>query len=130
MEEEGPDPPVSATSSKRRRGACDIKSRPHRVSHKNYTTQESNAGEETPSLQLQHCPYCELCQSFVDVCLPTLESNSIPVLSRFLYVQASTRRKLDRLMLSCSCTRSSAVPCQSPHPVQMPRSPHLCHMSV
>ena len=28
-------------------------------------------------------------QSFVDVCLPTLESHSIPVLSRSMYAQAS-----------------------------------------
>ena len=29
-------------------------------------------------------------QRFVDLCLPTLESHSIPVLSRSLYAQAST----------------------------------------
>ena len=37
MAEEGPGPPFSATSGRRRHGACDIRSRPHRASHKGCT---------------------------------------------------------------------------------------------
>ena len=37
MVEEGPGPPFTATSGSRRRGACDIRSRPHRTSHKGHT---------------------------------------------------------------------------------------------
>ena len=37
MAEEGSDPPFSATSGRSRRGACDIRSRPHWVSHKGNT---------------------------------------------------------------------------------------------
>ena len=36
MAEQGPDPPFPATSGRRRRGACDIRSHPHWVSHKGY----------------------------------------------------------------------------------------------
>ena len=47
MAEEGPEPPFPATSGRRRPGACDIRSRPHWVSHKGYA-KEDNACAETP----------------------------------------------------------------------------------
>ena len=47
MAEEGSGPPFSATSGRRRRGACDIRSRPHEASHKGYTKTEGNTRGDT-----------------------------------------------------------------------------------
>ena len=57
MAEEGPDPPFSATSGRRRPGACDIRCHPHWVSHKGYTKKEGNAWVETPVW----CVWCVVC---------------------------------------------------------------------
>ena len=47
MAEEGPDPPFSATSGRNRRGACDIRIRPHWVSHKGYTKKRQRLRRNT-----------------------------------------------------------------------------------
>ena len=47
MAEEGPGPPFSATSGRRRRGACVIRSRPHRASHTGYTKRRQRLRRNT-----------------------------------------------------------------------------------
>ena len=62
----------------------------------------------------------------MDICFPSWESNFTPIFSRSLHTQAA--------MVGDEFPRSSFVAafirCQSLHPVGMPKSHHLCRMSI